>query len=300
MYINISKINFKSPSIDIAKVDFAGGGSGPGPVKDDYMYFTASGPMTVVGYNYSEYYNLHGKYLQTSSDMINWTDWTSAKTVLRGTKLYVRGLDNYLRNSNNINEFFSIGSGTAACGGNIMSLCNFAEIITTKYCFAYIFKGCNITTPPKVPAKTLTDACYRGMFYNCAILTETPELPAMNLKTYCYKSMFQGCTALTKAAKLPATKLEIQCYNAMFQDCSALTATPDIIATELADACYGYMFYNCSSLNRINYRGAYNESYSLSWVLGVGSQGTFYNYAGVDIPVGSNGVPNGWHEARPI
>lgn len=44
-----------------------------------------------------------------------------------------------------------------------------------------------------LPATTLTDWCYYGMFYNCTYLITAPELPATTLASCCYAYMFQGC-----------------------------------------------------------------------------------------------------------
>ena len=60
-----------------------------------------------------------------------------------------------------------------------------------------MFSGCtSLTTPPKLPATTLTDNCYYGMFFGCTSLTQAPELPATNLANNCYNFMFWGCTNL--------------------------------------------------------------------------------------------------------
>jgi hypothetical protein len=37
------------------------------------------------------------------------------------------------------------------------------------------------------------------MFYNCSSLTTAPALPATTLTDYCYYGMFWNCTSLTEA-----------------------------------------------------------------------------------------------------
>lgn len=48
-----------------------------------------------------------------------------------------------------------------------------------------------------LPATTLAESCYHGMFYNCSNLTIAPNLPATTLAESCYNGMFNGCTNLS-------------------------------------------------------------------------------------------------------
>ena len=120
----------------------------------------------------------------------------------------------------------------------------------TQYCYHGLFYGCsNLTKAPELPATTLAFYCYAHMFSNCTHLTTAPALPATTLATSCYRSMFQGCTSLTTAPALPATTLASSCYTDMFQGCTSLTTAPAALpATTLADYCYQQMFYGCTSL----------------------------------------------------
>ena len=47
-----------------------------------------------------------------------------------------------------------------------------------------------------LPATTLTNECYRSMFYGCSSLTTAPELPATTLSSNCYRTMFYNCSKL--------------------------------------------------------------------------------------------------------
>lgn len=87
--------------------------------------------------------------------------------------------------------------------GSIMSLC-FMDDFKNKtslgsYAFPELFKGCNtIVSVDKgfLPATTLSDSCYKNMFYGCTSLVEAPVLPATILTYSCYFQMFHGCTKL--------------------------------------------------------------------------------------------------------
>jgi hypothetical protein len=61
-----------------------------------------------------------------------------------------------------------------------------------------MFNGCSsLVSAPALPATTLADNCYQGMFYQCTALTAAPpSLPATTLVTYCYQQMFYGCSKL--------------------------------------------------------------------------------------------------------
>lgn len=118
-----------------------------------------------------------------------------------------------------------------------------------EYCYAGMFKGCtNLTTAPALPATEMAELCYLHMFDGCISLTMAPELPATTLASQCYSNMFQGCTSLETAPALPATTLAGSCYNNMFNGCSNLQTAPQLLATTLASGCYEAMFYNCTSL----------------------------------------------------
>lgn len=181
---------------------------------------------------------------------------------------------------------FSCSSGCYVYG-NIMSLISKTDYATTvelpnDYTFSYLFgveyPSANYTIythPTKklaLPATTLREWCYRGMFTSCANITIAPQLPATTLAKRCYSGMFSHCTKLTTPPALPATTLAENCYNymfafsglvtsptlpattlatnsyvAMFQGTN-LTAAPELPATELAPYCYSQMFANCANL----------------------------------------------------
>ena len=116
-------------------------------------------------------------------------------------------------------------------------------------CYAGMFADCtNLTTAPVLPATTLADGCYVFMFSRCTSLTTAPVLPATTLADGCYEGMFQDCTSLTTAPELPITTLADGCYSQMFYGCTSLTVAPELPATILVQSCYSYMFYGCTSL----------------------------------------------------
>ena len=128
-----------------------------------------------------------------------------------------------------------ISGGTAKVKvyGNIMSLLNennFTNLTTLpnkRKVFCGLFYGNAKLTDASgllLPAKTLAEACYFNMFYECTSLTAAPALPAETLTIDCYVNMFYGCKELTDAPTLPAPTLVRTCYDSMFADCSKLSS----------------------------------------------------------------------------
>lgn len=286
MKINIAKIDFKHwmiNFINISGVDFADQKVEPTPTSSS-MYFTLEEGQANAIISYSvAYKNLHNKNLQFSYDDQNWEDWTEAKTIHAGEKLYVRGLDDYvLNNQTSIGDkFFTISQGYVECHGNIMSLCNNSNIIKLKsFCSLfygttylktapdiiadevesngcyYMFAGCsNLKSIDKIDVKKVGSYGFSRMFNNCSSLVNIPSiLPATQLADYCYSQMFYNCQSLTQAPELPATELYQNCYDRMFFSCSSLVKAPtELPATKLSPECYYTMFQNCISLVRSPY-----------------------------------------------
>ena len=72
------------------------------------------------------------------------------------------------------------------------------------------------------------------MFYNCTGLTALPpSLPASTLTNYCYDGMFKGCTSISTIPSnyLSASVLTGACYRNMFAGCTSLTNAPILSAT---------------------------------------------------------------------
>ena len=172
--------------------------------------------------------------------------------------------------------------------------------IESSYTFLKLFNGNTKLVNAKdliLPATALTDHCYTSMFGSCDALTTAPQLPATTLAKYCYTGMFYSCDALTTAPELPATTLAEGCYYGMFESCYALTTAPELPATTLAKYCYDKMFYNSYKLNYIKamFTTTPSSAYTLNWVDGVSSRGTFVkNSAATWNVTGTYGIPSGW------
>lgn len=137
---------------------------------------------------------------------------------------------------------------------------NFNEkIISTKnlvlpattladYCYYGMFLACNkMVDCPKLPALNLAPACYKEMFYLCESLLEPPVLPATTMYTECYREMLDRCRLMKYPPELPAMVMQDWCYYGMFS-CDTFETAPELPATTVAPHCYHAMFYNMPNL----------------------------------------------------
>ena len=225
-----------------------------------------------------------------STDKINWVNMgytsTTAKTatIPANGRVYLKATTGAWGIRNNV-DFYANNIKCDAnfnVGGNIMSLLygdNFENqtVLTENYTFLRLFDTNSYSNNKIVnagslilPATTLTNGCYYGMFNANRNLTTAPALPATTLVNYCYCEMFNDCDSLTTAPVLPATTLVNYCYRGMFYSCNNLnsvtTYAQDISATDCLE----------------------------NWLHLVSATGDFYNLGGATYESGGNGIPSGW------
>ena len=85
----------------------------------------------------------------------------------------------------------------------------------TAFCFQDMFSTCTqLATVPSdfLPATTLAESCYRGMFQQTAI-TSAPDLLAPTLVKDCYRFMFNKCTKLTYIKCYTTTSVSADTYT---------------------------------------------------------------------------------------
>ena len=123
-----------------------------------------------------------------------------------GDKVYLRGTNaTYEKEDNNDSKISC--SGPCYVYGNFMSLVSgdsyaSATTLTGNSAFCNLFdKNTNIRNHPYkdmvLPATTLTDYCYYGMFCDCKGLGRSPIMAAASsLPSGGYANMFNGCTSL--------------------------------------------------------------------------------------------------------
>lgn len=101
-------------------------------------------------------------------------------------------------------------------------------------CFFGMFEECSnlvsvgdfLPKPADGDPYPMAKECYRQLFKICTKLSSVPSdfLPATTLAELCYTGMFEQCKALVTAPDLPAETLASKCYEWMFENCSSLTS----------------------------------------------------------------------------
>ena len=148
-------------------------------------------------------------------------------------------------NSKDYSNTRIVSTDNMSLSGNIMSLVdeeNFATITTMEGAsFAGLFAGntCGFEASGLLlPATTLSEDCYSGMFAGCSGMSDTPvELPALTLAPGCYSNMFEGCGMIPAAPHLPATELVDRCYASMFSGCWTLYQVTCLATTIKGSGC---------------------------------------------------------------
>ena len=204
-----------------------------------------------------------------------WTALAGGDTIVlakKGDKAVLRG-----NNPNGFSQSWSshsnfVMTGKIAASGSVMSLIDVDGLST------------------EIP----NEYCFRGLFLDCASLTQAPELPATTLAMDCYNEMFAGCTGLTQAPELPATTVIGTCYNGMFKGCTSLMKAPALPATTLDKGSYLYMFTGCTSLSEINVSCSSWNDGTPDWVKDVAPTGTFICPKALPLEYGDSRIPEGW------
>ena len=243
---------------------------------------------------------LFGKNKTYSKGSVGWSTIISCsdKSKVYGNIMSLIDSENFASATTLTDDYtfaglFYSNTGLTDASGLLLPATTLAES-----CYTGMFNGCaNLTTAPELPATTLAESCYAGMFIGCANLTTAPSLPATTLAVSCYQNMFYGCSNLTTAPVLPATTLAQSCYYKMFNSCTSLTTAPELPATTLALTCYYNMFKNCSNLKAVTCL-AVNISATectTDWLNGVAASGTFTKASSMmSWETGASGIPSGW------
>ena len=245
-----------------------------------------------------------------------WSDWTdyhdndAVVLARRGDKVQFKGDNARYAESIANSSFFSFTEDCYAYG-NVMSLITStdyetATALTEEYALCALFYDStpNVhllshpSEPLRLPATSLSNDCYEGMFTNCLTMTTAPELPATVLAEHCYDHMFYGCNSLSMAPQLPATTLADHCYAYMFAECHSLTSTPELPAATLVDGCYNHMFTGCMSLTSVTCLATDVSATGCTseWLSYVATTGTrnFITPASTAWSAGISGIPDGW------
>lgn len=159
----------------------------------------------------------------------------------------------FSKNIQNKYNFTTLGGGTLAVSGDLISLVS-ASTIEDDYEFNSLFKDCkNIVDASNLTlASNTTNWCYTNMFFGCQKLSAAPIFVATDIKQWAYANMFVKCTALIQPPTLPRARLYDHACSNMFQNCTNLTGVPNLYASGGASWMYNAMFENCKNVNIIS------------------------------------------------
>lgn len=242
---------------------------------NDYFWFEALEPGSTVkftknGAQRQIYYSLDDKH--------TWNLWDQTTEITlenTGDRVYMYAMTDYIYNYDT--NHFTTGTGTLACGGDILYMMNkhegtmknnqfsyffsgmknlvdASEIIfpdyTSEYCYYRMFYSCSgLKTPPKkLPAETLERNCYCTMFYMCTSLETAPELDFIYTAYQSCNGMFLGCKSLKEPPVFHNVDAQYGSFGTCFNGCSSLEYAPELPATELYESCYFEMFLDCPKL----------------------------------------------------
>ena len=141
------------------------------------------------------------------------------------------------------NISFTTDNVPVYCTGDIRTLIDYEAYQTVstenaRFCNLFYINSV-LVTAPELPATTLADYCYLGMFQGCTSLTSAPVLPAETLKTECYEVMFAGCTNLSEVTMLAKDVSVYRCLDSWLMD--AGTSATSRTLTVASDAVYTAM-----------------------------------------------------------
>lgn len=178
----------------------------------------------------------------TLSTGMQWAKNGGAKTKITGTTTI-----GDLKAGDKV-QFYGVGTETQVYGGDVeVKIAGGSATVKVYGNIMSLLDETGFATKTDLPS---SQKVFSELFKDNANLTDAGGLllPATTLAQKCYQGMFRGCTALTAAPALPATELTQNCYYNMFYECTALTAAPELPATTMVDRCYYGMFYGCSNL----------------------------------------------------
>lgn len=212
---------------------------------DDVFTFSIGG-----GANYA---------IESSYNARDWEPQTSpfiSTSVNAGEKVYIRVKPASVGDVT-VTSVHIDSTKTFNAGGNIMSLIDYTKDLTELGSseFSYLFGASAGTGSPIVdaselilPATTVTESAYNGMFRSCKKLTDAPDLDSMvTVEKMGCGAMFYECSSLVNGpTTLGATTVGHLGYSNMFTDCSNLVEAPEMEVTTLGTE--GSSGGNCSSM----------------------------------------------------
>ena len=238
------------------------------PFEEQYLTFEALEDATFsipIAMDYS---------LDNGSNWISLEASTETPTIHAGEKIL------WKKSATAINKTFT-ATGAFKVYGNIMSLLysdNFIGkvTLTAPNTFKELFKSNTYLTDASnlvLPATTVTNSAYMGMFSSCSNLVSAPkELPDSNNSSASYSTMFAYCSKLENAPVILVKTANNYAFQFCFRSCSKLK------------------YLKCLITNRVN-----GDNATYLWLIDAASGGTFVKDSSMSSwPRSASGIPSTW------
>lgn len=251
----------------------------------------------------------------------SWSTITTAKnttqnitTLNTGQKIIVKGTNTSLATAYNCYNKF-IGKKNFKVYGNVMSLLygnqflNQLEFEQNSICnLCGLFYGATTLTDASdlvLPALTLKESCYNGMFRGCSNLVNGPKLlPALDVPKDGYSSMFEGCVSLVGGPEIRATTVSgttalnrMFCMSRSSKVTAAMTKSPILRITNPASYAntYQQLFCGNGNITEVTILAPNGTDLSFNnWLNYNSGSGVIKKLASTTLSSGNSGLPNGW------
>lgn len=162
-------------------------GEEPIPVGDALCFTTEQANNWVKLYKHGSPTDISIEYSYNGKTWTKYDTFGSQIALANvGDKVYIRAMAENATIGSSSSNYYYFGCYTnVAASGNIQSLlkADCSRTDAPAYCYYELFSSMTnrLTQAPELPATTINDYCYAGMFRNCSSLTSAPTLPAMTL-----------------------------------------------------------------------------------------------------------------------
>lgn len=250
---------------------------------------------------------------ETWSQVTASSSTTNIGTINTGDKLLIKSInDNFSTAWDTYNRFNANKSFKVY--GNVMSLINGDNFInnsefstSSTHNLAGLFYGTTTLVDASdliLPATTLYESSYNGMFRGCTNLVSGPKLlPALDVPKDGYSSMFENCVKLVEGPDILATTVSgTTALNRMFcmsrnsKVTAAMTKSPILRITNPSEYSNTYQQLFCGNGN-ITEVTILAEGTNLSfanWLAYNGGSGVIKKLSTTTLVSGGNGLPSGW------
>ena len=165
----------------------------------------------------------------------------------------------------------------------------------------HTFATCtSLIRPPKaISGQDMGTFGLGAMFNGCTSVQFLPDFSNFIPNTSSLQECFRDCKAVKEAPAFYSGATPVSAYQNAFLGCSGLESA--VLPSEtLSNRSYYRMFSGCTSLKYIELNaltgntGSTSDSSFYQWVGGVPTGGTIVKRCELNLPSGSNGIPNGW------